>query len=1606
MNKQKNGDLVFQISHWDWYQEEDLNDDEIELNHYIIRAYGTTDTGKKIFVKIVNYKPYFFVEIPKNWRMNHVDTFVNTIKRKVWGNLKYSLASYKHIKKKKFWGFTNNEYFNFIQLKFTGYDGFLAFRNILNKPINIPLLTRKPKIYKLYESNIEPFLRCMHEVDLEACGWSFIKRGCYNMYEDTNKPSFNDINISVDYKYLRNVNNVLADQKVSDKVKLRLNKIAGSITPFIIASFDIECTSGDGGFPQPHRDSDQIIQIGTTFNRCGESECFFKHIITLGSCDPIEGVEVESYDSEKEVLIAWTKLIRRMNPDIITGYNIFGFDYTYLEARSKKIGCNSNFIKLGRIKNERATFIKKELASSALGVNKLYYYDMHGRIQIDLYKVIQKDFNLSSYKLDSVASNFIKEKIKEIIVDNDNNTTIIKTGNTYGLDVGRYITIYYNDGLTNNKFLDGQKFKILDLTSNNITVNGVIDNNELNIGKYSVFWCQAKDDVKPSDIFRLQRGTSKDRAVIASYCIQDCVLVNRLMEKLQILINNIGMANVTSVPLSYLFLRGQGVKIYSLVAKYCRKSNYLIPVISRPYNDDAKKTFEKDVEELIEDFCELKHFMSAASRAKLLVVLNKTKKLLNKKIVKDVSGINKFTFDTIRITKQSLDELYQLLGGNNNNDAKNDDKNETKIIKKKMKSFKKDSKIISQKVEYLLKYINRVLKLLNNGYEGATVLRPHVGVHFSPIAVLDYASLYPSSMIHRNISHECIVLDDKYRNHPAYDYYDITFYNNDGTKTTSTYAKLKNSDKKGIIPTILEHLLGARKKTKELIKTTDNKFRKQVLDGLQLAYKLTANSLYGQTGASTSPIYFKAIAASTTATGREMLNSARIFAEYVFPKVVKAVLNDDYDLYCRRINKVFDNKLDSLLGSKTIEKLRNSHYKDNDDPNDNSHLDRPSDYYYLRVFKEKKNKLTDEDFINKRLGHASRQDFIDYFYEEIRKLLDNLEINPECVYGDSVTSSTPVLVRNHMTKSIQIKTIENLNNYWKSYRGFKVNESNRREKQQNDDAINLEVWSDNGWTKIKRVIRHKCNKCIYRIFTTNGIVDVTEDHSLIGKNGNIIKPSECRIGTELLHTQLPINDINNSDLVNNHSIPDIMDLKNGILELTNQIDAMNIFIVLKKAGCNIKIITETDQEDKIMFKIINDFDDFDDFDENINKSNVINKIINMGITNDYVYDIETEHGRFNAGVGEITVKNTDSIFIDFRIAENDTHKQLTDHETLKRAIKIGILCGDLINFVLPSPQNLEYEKTFWPWISLSKKRYTGNLYEFDPDVFCQKSMGIVLKRRDNADIVKIVVGGIVSKILNDRSAKLAIEFTKKSLTEILSGVYPMEKFIITKTLKGGAMTADERIIEQKKPKEERIYSDRTRIVHAVLADRIADRDPGNKPQSNDRIPYVYIETKNKKIEVQGDRVEHPEYVIGNNLRLDYLFYITNQIMKPAIQFLEHVVKSPEKIFDSYILRETNRRKGKRPISYYYKDIKNKNNNANNEDNKANDNSDDCSIDDNDNIFINDDIDTLKKFVKKKNTRKNTKKGKKKNIKSLKSSDVLHEVSYNKKKGGFVLDDLI
>jgi DNA polymerase elongation subunit (family B) len=149
-------------------------------------------------------------------------------------------------------------------------------------------------------------------------------------------------------------------------------------------------------------------------------------------------------------------------------------------------------------------------------------------------------------------------------------------------------------------------------------------------------------------------------------------------------------------------------------------------------------------------------------------------------------------------------------------------------------------------------------------------------------------------------------------------------------------------------------------------------------------------------------------------------------------------------------------------------------------------------------------------------------------------------------------------------------------------------------------------------------------------------------------------------------------------------------------------------------------------------------------------------------------------------------------------------------------------------------------------------------------------MGIVMKRRDNAPIVKYVYGGVIENILVKQDIKAAFDFVQKASAELMDGKFPISKLTITKSLRA----------EYKTPNPP---------AHKILAERIGQRDPGNKPSSSERIPYVYIPAPEGST-LQGDRIETPTYIKEHKITPDYAFYITNQIAKPVAQVFGLVVE--------------------------------------------------------------------------------------------------------------------
>ena len=718
----------------DWY-EHDVR------GKYVIDVFGRTDKNQVACLRINGFRPYFYVRSTKK------PTIGTVLAEK-----KYDvLAGFNNLQSIDVWKVVcdSKEMFSNATKSVEGTQ---------------------------YESNLPPFLRFFHDRDISPASPFRFKEHQYTIptipivdEDEVPRPLY-----AVDVFYQCDLMEIESAPTVS--------------IPLKVACYDLEMYSHSGLFPRANQDP--IVQIGISYRWSNDMLTpVRRRVFVVGSVDASDDPSVEfvACPTEKEMLYKFAYEIRTQNPDIMCGYNTFGFDDAYIEDRCSALGITED-IDLARYQTKTKSkdgrwvmkFTETKKFELASGKYDLRFLSLRGRLGLDLLLNMRREHSLDSFKLDSVASVFLRDKVI------DYKDGRVSTKSTRGLWVGNFVR-FDVVGNTTDPYREGEKFRVTSIDPKGFTIDAprdlLTDLGERD--RKSLEWTLSKDDVEPAELFELHaHGGPAGRARIAKYCIQDCDLVLTLMAKLDTIVNARGMADVCKVPMEYVLRRGQGIKIFSAILYYASKRNQILRV------------------------------------------------------------------------QQALDD--------------------------------------------------------DSGYEGAIVISPKIGMYLEqPISVLDYNSLYPTNMISYNLSpdtlvavrvmtagghlvqHECEGMTpaqmDELREQ-GWVIEEIEYDNKDDKdeiigKTKCYYAQPKPNNELsiGVIPKTLDILLKKRKEFKE--KMEDNQYdesQRAVYNGLQLAYKVVANSVYGQCGSRTSPIRKLCVAASTTAAGRKALYLAKHIVETEF----------------------------------------------------------------------------------------------------------------------------------------------------------------------------------------------------------------------------------------------------------------------------------------------------------------------------------------------------------------------------------------------------------------------------------------------------------------------------------------------------------------------------------------------------------------------------------------------------------------------------------------------------------------------------------------------------------------------------------------------------
>ena len=852
MKKQGTNQLQFQCLDWRDFND-NSNDDEADnsdekgddgekADRFQLYIFGVTEEGESVCCMVKDIPIYFYIKVPETFGKARLTQIIDYIVFKAPEEYKQSIKRDKCYLEKKmdFYGYTNGYKFTFAKLVFDNSQAMTYASRLFGTERKIKLFNEMKEkdeyfTFPTYESNVDPIVRFLHTREIKPSGWITVSSICpviQDEQEVKEKISTCQIEIETTAEQITAVpektmpapliqasfdietfsqyclsgtvttseNKLKGDADCIFTKELRIgytisvNNATRTITKIVSDRLAlVDCNWGDNGtkaaeiavvnidsarvdtisakrmFPRPQIDGNYVIQIATAFKRYGSPDFFLKHIITLKQCSPISansletpGCEIitESYETEQEVLMAWQKLIQRVDPDILYSYNGDCFDCYYLNERAKKLGIAEEFLQLSRL-IEKPAFIKHETFSSgAYGTTHYNRMIMYGRINFDVLILVKREKKLASYKLDDVAFEILK---------------------------------------------------------------------------------QNKHDVTPDQLFTYFCAGNPDQLrIIAEYCIQDTLLPQRIVDKLDILTNQIEMSNITYVPLRYLLERGQQIKVFSQIVRKTMPAGFLIPHFQQKYWN-AFTIYRKG------DIVSYRPRSGSKTEDQPLRGCGQSPSYA----LADSKGIG-----VIGDTGDDGDQYMAIEESKDSPPIQKHEKSGTMKINKACWIVYKEAK-----------------------FKGATVFEPKIGLH-DLITTLDFASLYPSIIRDNCLCYSTIVLDKDYANVPGVEYISVSNAGLAGNaETKASFSKFVQNTN-AIMPNLLKELLENRKRVKKAMETEKDPLKKSIMNSTQLAYKISANSAYGFFAS--NMLTCKQISSAVTTIGRKMIEDTKTFCETTF----------------------------------------------------------------------------------------------------------------------------------------------------------------------------------------------------------------------------------------------------------------------------------------------------------------------------------------------------------------------------------------------------------------------------------------------------------------------------------------------------------------------------------------------------------------------------------------------------------------------------------------------------------------------------------------------------------------------------------------------------
>lgn len=340
----------------------------------VLKLLGKTKCGYSVCVNVFRQKIYFYARVPPCVSLNYI---IQQAIKSSFGKVSCQFFTERTFKKiLREYDTTEHE----------------VYKITLSSSSMLSCIVEKLRDHNcdIFESNVDATKRFIIDNNFSTFGWYT----CANaIIRQTNRDSNTDFEFDCGYEDLSFI------------------KDRHEWPPYTILSFDIECI-GEKGFPIATHDQDLVIQISCILWTVGENTCR-NILLSLGTCDPIPDTEIYEFPSELDMFYAFFSMIRDINIEFITGYNIANFDIPYLIDRATHI-YNFNLSEYTKVKSGSIFEVHKPFNSSQGFMRSVTKVKISGIVALDMYIVCKDKLSLSNYKLNTVAQQCVGAQKEDV----------------------------------------------------------------------------------------------------------------------------------------------------------------------------------------------------------------------------------------------------------------------------------------------------------------------------------------------------------------------------------------------------------------------------------------------------------------------------------------------------------------------------------------------------------------------------------------------------------------------------------------------------------------------------------------------------------------------------------------------------------------------------------------------------------------------------------------------------------------------------------------------------------------------------------------------------------------------------------------------------------------------------------------------------------------------------------------------------------------------------------------------------------------------------------------------------------------------------------------